>query len=47
MKRSVCLLELKKIDTKGKLHGLWVTLRIDNGDFGLKSCVLTFLLISL
>ena len=27
MKGSVCLLEFKKIDTKWKLHGLWVTLK--------------------
>ena len=27
MKGSVCLLEFKKIATKCKLHGLWVTLR--------------------
>ena len=27
MKGSVCLLEFKKIDTKCKLHGLWVTLK--------------------
>ena len=27
MKGSVCLLEFERIDTKWKLHGLWVTLR--------------------
>ena len=28
MKGFVCLLEFKKIDTKCKLHGLWVTLMV-------------------